>query len=94
MKPVLWLLRLVALAPAVVFALEWLSVPVPYVRLTRPMLAIPLAVLLLWLTTRLSRFSLRRTRGRALAMTLLTGVAASAAAFAVLGVELGKQSDR
>lgn len=94
MKPAVWLLRLVALAPAVVFALEWLSVPVHYVRLSRPLLAIPLAVLLLWLTTRLSRFSLRRTRGRALAMTLLTGTAASTAAFAVLGVELGKQIDR
>ena len=94
MKPALWLLRLVALAPALVFALEWLSVPVSHVRLTRPVLAIPLAVLLLWLTTRLSRFSLRRTRGRALAMTLLTGTAAIAAAFAVLGVELGKQIDR
>lgn len=94
MKVALWSLRLVALAPAVVFALEWLSVPVHYVRLSRPLLAIPLTVLLLWLTTRLSRFSLRRTRGRAIAMTLLTGAAAIAAALAVLGVELGNQIDR
>jgi uncharacterized membrane protein len=77
-----------------VYALEWLSVPVPYVRLSRPILAIPLAVLLVWLTTRLSRFSVRRSPGRAFGMALLTGVAALAAAFAVIGVELGRKLDR
>jgi len=94
MKPLVWLLRLVALVPALVFALEWLSVPVPYLRLTRPLLAIPIALLLLWLSTRLVRFEQRRSRARAFAMVLLTGCAASAAAFALLGVELGKRLDR
>ncbi len=94
MKPLLWLLRLVALVPAGVFALEWLGVAVPYLRLSRPLLAIPLAVLLLWLTTRLARFTQRRTRARAFGMALLTGTAATACAFAVLGVELGHKLDR
>ena len=89
-----WLLRAVGLLPAVVFALEWLSVPVPYVRLSRPALAIPLSMLLLWLTLRLSRFAARRTRARALAMTWFTGAAATACAFAVIGVELGRKLDR
>jgi Ca-activated chloride channel homolog len=93
-KPLLWLLRLAAVVPALVFALEWLGVAVPYLRLSRPLLAIPLAVLLLWLTTRLSRFTVRRTRARALAMAFLTGSAATACAFAVLGVELGHKLDR
>ncbi len=94
MKALLWLLRLVAVIPALVYALEWLSVPVPYLRLSRPLLAIPAALLLLWLTTRLARFSQRRTRLRAFALASLTGVAATACAFAVLGVELGKKLDR
>ena len=94
MKPLLWLLRLLALLPALVYALEWLGIAVPYVRLARPPLAIPLALLLLWLTLRLARFGERRTRGRALVMTLLTGLAATAAAFTVVGVELGQKLDR
>ncbi len=94
MRPLLWLLRLIAVVPALVFALEWLGVAVPYLRLSRPLLALPLAVLLLWLTTRLARFTLRRTRARALVMTFLTGGAATACAFAVLGVELGHRLDR
>jgi Ca-activated chloride channel family protein len=94
LKAILWLLRVVAVVPALVFALEWLSVPVASLRLSRPLLAIPVAVLLLWLTTRLARFGQRRTRARALAMALLTGTAATACAFAVLGVELGKKLDR
>jgi Ca-activated chloride channel homolog len=93
-KPLLWLLRVVAVLPAVVYAMEWLSVPAPYVRFSRPGLAIPLALFLLWLTTRLARFGSGRSRARALLMTLLTGVAATAAAFAVLGVELGRKLDR
>jgi len=54
----------------------------------------PLALLLLWLSTRLARFIERRTRARALAMTLLSGIAATACAFAVIGVELGRKLDR
>jgi Ca-activated chloride channel homolog len=94
LKPLLWLLRILGLAPALVFALEWLGVPVPYLRLSRPGLAIPLALLLLWLSTRLARFDQRRTRARALGMVLLTGSAATACAFAVLGLELGAKLDR
>ena len=94
MKPVLWLLRVLALLPALVYGLEWLSIPVPYVRLTRPLLAIPAALLLLWLTTRLARFEQRRTLARALGMTLFTGAAATACAFAAVGVELGRKLDR
>lgn len=94
MKMWLWLLRLLALTPALVYALEWLSVPVPYVRLSRPILALPLAVLLLWLSTRIARFTERRSPLRALSMAVLTGAAAMACAFAVIGVELGKRLDR
>lgn len=94
MKAWLWLLRAVGLLPALVYALEWLGVPVPYVRLSRPILALPLAVLLLWLSTRLSRFSHRRAPFRALTMAFFTGVAATACAFAVIGVELGRKLDR
>jgi uncharacterized membrane protein len=84
----------VGLLPALVFALEWFSVAVPFVRLTRPMLAIPMALLLLWLTTRIRRFSVRRAPSRAFIMALLTGAAALACAFAVIGVELGQRLDR
>jgi Ca-activated chloride channel family protein len=94
MSLLVWLVRVLGLVPAVVFALEYLSVPVPYVRLTRPFLAIPMAVLLFWLTSRLRRFALRRTRWRALGMALLTGVTALCAALCVIGVELGQQLDR
>jgi len=94
LSAVLWLLRAISLLPAAVYALEWLSVPVPYLRLSRPVLAIPATLLLLWLSTRASRFSQRRTRGRALVMALLSGLAATAAAFAVVGVELGQKLDR
>jgi Ca-activated chloride channel homolog len=94
MRALLWLLRVVGALPAVVYGLEWLGVPVPYLRLSRPALALPLAVLLIWLTTRLSRFGYRRSPARALSMTLLTGVAATAAAFAVVGLELGRELDR
>lgn len=94
MRAVLWLLRALGLVPALVFALEWMSVPVPYLRMSRPVLALPVTVLLLWLSTRLARFSQRRSRARALGMAILTGCAATASAFAVLGVELGEQLDR
>jgi len=93
-KVSIWLLRVAGVLPAVVYALQWLSVPVPYVRLSRPALAIPIAALLVWLTTRFSRFAERRARGRALAMTWFTGVAATACALAVIGVELGRKLDR
>lgn len=94
MKALLWLLRVLALLPALVYALEWLSIPVPYVRLTRPVLALPAAALLLWLTTRLARFAERRTPARALAMALFTGLSAIACALSVIGVELGSRLDR
>lgn len=94
MKALVWLLRLLGLLPALVYAVEWWGVAVPYVRLTRPLLAIPAALLLLWLSGRLERFAVRRSRGRALLMTALTGVAATACAFSVIGVELGHKLDR
>ncbi len=94
MKVSLWLLRGLGLLPALVYIVEWLGVAVPYVRLSRPVLAIPVAVLLLWLSTRLARFSVHRSRGRALGMVLLTGLAATSAAFATIGVELGRRLDR
>jgi Ca-activated chloride channel family protein len=94
LKPLLWLLRVVGLLPALVYGLEWLGVQVPYVRLSRPLLAIPMAVLLLWLSFRLARLTQRRTWARAFGMALLTGAAASACAFAVIGVELGHKLDR
>jgi Ca-activated chloride channel family protein len=90
----LWLLRAVGLLPAVIYAAEWLGVQVPYVRLSRPVLAIPVALLLLWLSTRLRRFEQRRTAARAFAMVLFTGAAATACALAVVGVELGRRLDR
>ena len=80
--------------PALVYAVEWWGVAVPYVRLTRPVLAIPAAGLLLWLSGRLERFAVRRSRGRALVMTALSGIAATACAFSVIGVELGHKLDR
>ncbi|MBC7906312.1 MAG: hypothetical protein H7Y60_06130 [Rhodospirillaceae bacterium] len=94
MSLTLWLLRLVGLLPAVVFALERLTIAVPQVRLSRPVLAVPLALLLLWLSTRYRGFLSRRTRVRAVLMAQLTGIAATACAFAVIGVELGRKLDR
>lgn len=94
MRPTLWLLRLVALLPALVFALERSTVPVPYLRLTRPLLAVPLSLLLWWLSTRYRKFQARRSPSRALAMAICTGVAATAAAFAVIGLEVGQKLDR
>lgn len=94
MKALVWLLRVLGVIPALVYALEWLGVAVPYVRLSRPILALPLAVLLLWLSSRIARFSVRRARWRALGMAFLTGISATACAFAVIGVELGHRLDR
>ncbi|HVY26577.1 MAG TPA: VWA domain-containing protein [Polyangiaceae bacterium] len=94
MKALVWLLRVLGLLPALVYAVEWWGVAVPYVRLTRPWLAIPAAVLLLWLCSRLERFAVRRSRVRALSMTALTGLAAIACAFSVIGIELGHKLDR
>ena len=94
MTAILWALRLVAVLPAVVFALERMAVAVPYLRLTRPLLAVPAALVLIWLSTRLPAFARRRAPVRALLMTLLTGVAATACAFAVVGIELGEKVDR
>lgn len=94
MSALLWLLRAVGSLPALVYALEWWGVPVPYLRLSRPALAIPAALLLVWLTTRLARFSQRRTRLRAVSMAFFTGVAATACAFALIGLELGAKLDR
>jgi uncharacterized membrane protein len=94
LSALLWLLRVVAILPTLVFALERLGIPVPFVRLERPLLAVPLALLLCWLTTRLALFGERRARSRALGMVLLTGAAATACAFAVIGVEIGRRLDR
>jgi Ca-activated chloride channel homolog len=94
MTLLVWLLRAAALLPAAVFALEWVSVPVPYARLTRPVMALPLGLLLLWVISRLPRFTRGRSRGRALSMAALTGVAAIACAWAVVGIELGAKLDR
>jgi len=94
MRPLLWVLRAVGLLPALMFALEWFGVEIPYLRLSRPILALPMAVLLLWLTLRLARLRERRTWGRALWMAFLTGGAGTACAFAVVGLELGHKLDR
>ena len=94
MTVIVWLLRVLGLLPALVFALERLMIPVPFVRLSRPLLALPLGLLLWWLTTRYQRFLVRRTPGRAFGMACLTGLSATALVFAVIGVELGQKLDR
>jgi len=89
-----WLLRLLAVLPSLVYGAEWLGLPIAFVRLERPILAIPVSVLLVWLTTRLWRLTALRSRWRALLMTGFGGLATTSSAYAVVGLELGHKLDR
>ena len=86
-------LRVLAALPCALFLLaRWLYVP--YVRFERPWLSIPAAAAVWFIVDRLARLSPRQHRARRLLQTLALGSAALCAAYALIGLELGRPLDR
>ncbi len=95
MKAVRHALRLLAALPCALLLLARLpGLYVPYLRFERPLLAVPAAAAVWFLAARLALLSPRQHRARRLLQTLALGLAALAAAYAVVGVELGRPLDR
>ena len=88
-------LRALAALPCAIVALgRWPTFYVPYLRFERPLLALPAAIAVWFVIARLARLSPRQHRARRWLQTLTLGGAALAAAYAVIGVELGRPLDR
>ena len=88
-------LRALAALPLVLFALgRFPSFYLPYLRFERPLLALPAAAIVWFVLSRLARLSIRQHRARRGLQTLLCGAAALCAAYALIGVELGRPLDR
>jgi len=88
-------LRALAALPLLLVALGRLpSFYVPYLRFERPLLALPAALMVWFVLSRLARLSSRQHRIRRALQTLLCGGAALCAAYALIGVELGRPLDR
>ena len=89
------ILRALAALPLVLFALgRFPSFYLPYLRFERPLLALPAAAIVWFVLSRLARLSIRQHRARRGLQTLLCGAAALCAAYALIGVELGRPLDR
>ena len=84
-----------AALPCVLLALgRWPRLYVPYLRFERPLLAVPAALAVWFVVARLGRLSPRQHRARRGLQTATLGLAAVAAAYAMIGVELGRPLDR
>ncbi|MES1175405.1 MAG: VWA domain-containing protein [Myxococcales bacterium] len=95
MKALRHSLRALSALPCALLVLgRWPWFYVPYVRFERPLLALPVAIAVWFVVARLSRLSVRQHRARRLLQTLTLGGAALTAAYAVIGVELGRPLDR
>jgi Ca-activated chloride channel homolog len=95
MKGLRHALRVLAALPCVLLVLgRWPWFYVPYVRFERPLLALPAAIAVWFVVAHLARLSPRQHRARRLLQTLTLGCAALTAAYAVIGVELGRPLDR
>ncbi|MEI9954243.1 MAG: VWA domain-containing protein [Pseudomonadota bacterium] len=88
-------LRVLSALPFALFVLgRFPAFYLPYLRFERPLLALPAAVLVWFVVSRLARLSTRQNRARRVLQTLLLGGAALGAAYTVIGVELGRPMDR
>jgi Ca-activated chloride channel family protein len=88
-------LRVLAALPCALIVLgrlPWFYLP--YLRFERPLCALPAAAAVCFVVARLSLLSARQHRLRRALQTLTLGVAALAAAYALIGVELGRALDR
>ena len=95
MKALRHALRALAAVPfalIVLGRLPWFYVP--YLRFERPLLTLPAAAAVWFVVARLSLLSARQHRLRRVLQTLTLGVSALAAAYALIGVELGRPLDR
>ena len=94
-RPVLLIASLLASALVVYVGVTWIGlIPERYVRLERPLLAIPCAVAVCYVAWRLLSLSHRVGRFRRFLTELLIATSALAAALAAVGVEIGKPLDR
>ncbi len=95
MKALRHVLRGLALLPCLLLvAGHWPELYLPYVRFERPLWALPAALVVWFVIDRLGRLSPRQHRLRRLLQTATLGGAALAAAYALIGVELGRPLDR
>ncbi len=95
MKGALYTLRGLAALPLLLIVLgrfPWFYLP--YVRFERPLLSVPAAAVVWFIAARLGRLSPRQHRARRLLQALTLGTAALTAAYALIGVELGRPLDR
>jgi uncharacterized membrane protein len=95
MKGALHALRVLGLLPLVLSALSWFSwFYLPYLRFERPLASLPAAAAVWFIAARLARLSARQHRARRVLQVLTLGSAALTAAYALIGVELGRPLDR
>jgi VWA domain-containing protein len=88
-------LRALAALPCVLLVLgNWPAFYLPYLRFERPLMALPAAAVVWFVLARLGRLPTRQHRTRRLLQTLLLGGAALCAAYALIGLELGRPLDR
>ncbi len=95
MKAALNVLRLLGVLPLALIGLGRLAwFYLPYARFERPVASVPAAIAVWFVAARLARLSARQHRLRRLLQVLTLGSAALAAAYALIGVELGRPLDR
>ncbi|HET7539696.1 MAG TPA: hypothetical protein VFK05_07485, partial [Polyangiaceae bacterium] len=95
MRALRQLLRALSVLPLLLIALgHFPALYLPYLRFERPLASLPAAVLVWFVVARLARLSQRQHRLRRALQTLLSGAAALCAAYALIGVELGRPLDR
>ncbi len=95
MKRLRHALRLLAALPCawlLLARLPWFYIP--YLRFERPLFALPAAAVVWFVVARLAQLPLRQHRVRRLLQTLGVGLSALTAAYAVVGIELGRPLDR
>jgi uncharacterized membrane protein len=94
-RPVLAVATAVALLPPLMASFVWWGpVEIPYVRLERPWLALPVSIVLLAGIARLERLSPRQSRLRRALSEVISALALIGLAFAATGIELGRPLDR
>jgi Ca-activated chloride channel homolog len=94
-RPTLAVIAVLATVPALYVGLTWARLlPERWIRLERPLLALPCALIVLFVAHRLLGLSARQGALRRWLSELLVAGAALIAALATLGLELGKPLDR
>ncbi len=94
-RPILLLLSVLGVLPLAYVGATWTRLlPETWIRLDRPMLALPCAILLVAVAHRLLRLSPRQDAWRRALTEIFITVSALAAALAVIGTQLGRPLDR